>query len=72
VGSVSLRRETIFNGPPRDLPVGSKSSKDVWIFSNSSRAASSRSISLLIVWRDLLGRGMTATYYAFQSRKSVR
>jgi hypothetical protein len=30
------------------------------------------SISWLIVWGDLWGRGMTPTYYAFQGRKSVR
>jgi hypothetical protein len=72
VGSVSLRRETIVGRPLRDFPVGSKSSKDVWILSNSSRAASSRSIRLLIVLGVLLRRGTVSTDYAFQGRTSVR
>lgn len=49
-----------------DFPVGSKSSKEVWILSNSSRAASSRSIRLLIVLGVLLGRDRAPTDYAFQ------
>jgi hypothetical protein len=57
VGRMSLRREMIFSGPIRDLPIGSKSSRDLWIVSNSSRAASRRSIRRLIVFGFLLGRG---------------
>ena len=57
MGSMSLRREMIFSGPIRDLPIGSKSSRDLWIVSNSSRTASRRSIRRLIVFGFLLGRG---------------
>ena len=57
MGRMSLRREMIFSGPIRDLPIGSKSARDLWIVSNSSRAASRRSIRRLIVFGFLLGRG---------------
>ena len=57
MGRMSLRREMLFSGPIRDLPTGSKSSRDLWIVSNSSRAASRRSIRRLIVSGFLLRRG---------------
>ncbi len=41
MGSMSLRREMILSGPMRDLPIGSESSRDLWIVSNSSRATRS-------------------------------